>query len=399
MMRRTAYVEPPPPEPALPPRRAPGKSRSVNARPAPQPDRHSSEGSSLRDLPSGLVSLIVHFSLLILLGLVVFPPKQGPLVELSLNWSDGDDIAGGGGGPDELGDAEVETPEEMLPTAESEIADPLTEELSEFADSPLEIDPTSMLEIEAPEIDASDAIADLNSMGDSKIRGAGSGGGTGGGKGRGNGTGTGDRNGPSSGTGMFGLRDEGSRIVFVFDRSDSMNSVFTLTSNGGSRSITPLEAAKTELMKSLNDLALGAEFQVVFYNNEPEMFAGSKAKEGITVASPETTAKAQSFVYDMVAQNDTNHVAALQMALKLNPDVIFLLTDGEAKDDLTNQQVKEFEKQARRSGTRINVIHFCYEPRTTTTLRKLADETGGQFKMILIRSLVDPDWRGGADEN
>lgn len=375
-------------------------SRIVDVRSASQPDRHPSDGSMFRDLPSGLVSLIVHFSLLILLGLVVFPPKAGPLVELSLNWSDGDDIAGGGGGPDELGDAELETPEEMLPTTESALADPLTEELSEFADATTEIDATSMLEIEAPQIDPSDALADLASMGDSKIRGAGSGGGTGGGRGRGHGTGTGDRSGPSSSTGMFGLRDEGARIVFVFDRSDSMNSVFTLTSGGASASITPLEAAKTELMKSLNDLALGSEFQVVFYNNEPEMFAASKSKEGITVASPETTAKAQSFVYGMVAQNDTNHVAAIQMALKLNPDVIFLLTDGEAKDDPTSQQVKDFEKQCRRSGTRINVIHFCYEPRTTTTLRRLADDTGGQFKMILIRSLIDPDWRGGAvDEN
>ena len=87
------------------------------------------------------------------------------------------------------------------------------------------------------------------------------------------------------------------------------------------------------------------------------------------------------------------------MALKLKPDVIFLLTDGEAKDDPTSAQVRNFEKAVPPLGTRINVIHFCYEPRTNSTLIGLADKTGGKFKTILIRSLVDPDWREDKDEN
>ncbi len=75
------------------------------------------------------------------------------------------------------------------------------------------------------------------------------------------------------------------------------------------------------------------------------------------------------------------------------------MTDAEAKDDLSSAQVRNFEKVCRRIGTRINVIHFCYEPRTNSTLIGLAEKTGGKFKTILIRSLVDPDWREDKDEN
>jgi hypothetical protein len=192
---------------------------------------------------------------------------------------------------------------------------------------------------------------------------------------------------------MFGLADEGARIVFVFDRSDSMNSVFTLTSGSESVSITPLEAAKTELIKSLNDLSEGADFQIIFYNNEPAAFPDPQAKRGISQATPQTRGRALSFVYGMVAERDTRHVPALEMALKLKPDVVFLLTDGEEKDDPSAIDVRGLEKMCRMAGARINVIHFCVEPRTTTSLLGLARKTGGQFKTITFRSLLDPAWR------
>jgi hypothetical protein len=381
-------------------------SSITHAASATEPDRRptDSAGTGSLDIPSGLASLIVHFSLLIVIGLFYFEPPAEPLSQVTVEWTGSDDAdqIGGGGGPDEMGHEQQTAPElaPMLASAESELAAPLSDEISEFAVEPASFESATP---ELPMLDVStdvhSMLTDLAAVGKDGLRGAGSGGGTGGGKGRGDGTGYGDRSGPSSSTSMFGVKDEGARILFVFDRSDSMNSVFTLTTGGKSVSVTPLDAAKAELMKSLNDLAPEAEFQIVFYNDVPAAFPDPYAQGGISHANPQTKSLAQSFVYGMIAERDTNHMGGLEMALALKPDVVFLMTDAEAKDDLSSAQVRNFEKVCRRIGARINVIHFCYEPRTNSTLIGLAEKTGGKFKTILIRSLVDPDWREDRDEN
>jgi hypothetical protein len=69
------------------------------------------------------------------------------------------------------------------------------------------------------------------------------------------------------------------------------------------------------------------------------------------------------------------------------------MTDGEEKDDPTPSDLRRLTKLARRAGTRINVIHFCFEERPNSSLTSLAKRTQGQFKSIHIRSLIDPDWR------
>jgi hypothetical protein len=193
---------------------------------------------------------------------------------------------------------------------------------------------------------------------------------------------------------MFGLRDEGTRIVYVFDRSESMNSVFTLTSGDKSTSVTFLEAAKEELTKSVNELTEGGEFQMVFYNDDvlpfPDPFMG---KDGLSRATAETKALAQQFIYQLKAERNTNHMAGLYLALELKPDVIYLLTDGEAKDDPTSGDLRRLQREARKSKTRINVIHFCHQPRPKSTLVSLAKRTQGQFVSIPIRSLIDPHWK------
>ena len=73
--------------------------------------------------------------------------------------------------------------------------------------------------------------------------------------------------------------DEGTKFVYVFDRSESMNSVLSYISEGKTIfSITPLEAAKAELIRSLEDLHSGNGFGVVFYNHEPFVFSLGAAK-------------------------------------------------------------------------------------------------------------------------
>jgi hypothetical protein len=374
-------------------------SRVLRAGTTPGPvadvERPASRGLPLHDLPSGLVSLVLHFTALIILGLVVSDAHRSHLSEVIVSWAEpGDDpLAGGGGGndgldeidqPAKLDDDWTEASESLASTVPD--AEPLLTETSLTAESEWGEVAADI----APPLGSSDALADMAAMSDVGLRSAGTGGGSGGGRGRGNGPGEGDGIGPGSATGVFGLRDEASRIVYVFDRSESMNSVFTLNTGKENVSVTFLEAAKEELMKSLGELTNGSEFHMIFYNSFAAPFIDGR--KGLIKVDYETKKFAQEFVYNLVAEKNTNHVAALEMALELRPEVIFLMTDGEEKDDPTSSDLRRLQKLARRAGTRINVIHFCFEERPNSTLVSLAKRTQGQFKSIHIRSLIDPEW-------
>ena len=70
-----------------------------------------------------------------------------------------------------------------------------------------------------------------------------------------------DRSGTVS-TSVFGVQAQGSRFVYVFDRSGSMADF-----RG-----RPLAAAKQELVRSLADLQDTNQFQIIFYNERPKIF-------------------------------------------------------------------------------------------------------------------------------
>jgi hypothetical protein len=189
---------------------------------------------------------------------------------------------------------------------------------------------------------------------------------------------------------LFGLSGEGGKFVYVFDRSGSMNSMFTLYSEGRILSmITPLRSAKRELIRSLQALSPANEFQIVFYNSEPEIFGDSHYSHELFRATAENKQLATSFVEGMLARGFTNHLLALEAAFTLDPDVIFLLTDGEAKDDLHPTVIRRMYKYCQRRNIVVNVVHFCNKPRDECTLIPLAQRTGGQHIFISLESLAE----------
>ena len=164
-------------------------------------------------------------------------------------------------------------------------------------------------------------------------------------------------------TGVFGLADEGTDFVYVFDRSESMNSVLTFTSEGQAVfSITPLDAAKAELLKSLKDLKANNHFGMVFYNHSPWLFTLGRKAHGMIAATSTNKSRAAAFVASMYGQGKTFHLKPLEIALTMRPDVIFLMTDGEEKDDPTPEQLAQL-KRLNDGRTKINVVQFVFQPR------------------------------------
>src|SRR5690606_22881909 len=98
---------------------------------------------------------------------------------------------------------------------------------------------------------------------------------------------------------------------YVFDRSQSMNSMFTLYSeNRAVRTITPLHSAKQELKRSLDALTDASKFQIVFYNDAPHLFGESHYDSRLYSANEENKRLAREYVRQMKAQGFTNHLAA-----------------------------------------------------------------------------------------
>jgi hypothetical protein len=323
----------------------------------------------LEDVPSWLSSGVFHLSMMLLLSLLVVNAPKGDLgldVELS----------GGSGGPQGGEDvdaaAAMQSFDNIAPPTAVDLTAPPVESLTT---QPLELATTSVPTFDAAELSGGTAANPGNGDG----RGSGDGV-----SGEGSGYGT-----APTKTQLFGLREEAESFVYVFDRSDSMNSAMQWLSEEQTvvNSITPLKAAKAELLRSLEDLDPRQRFQIILYNHTTLPFLQDSFAYSLIPGTESNRKRANAFVMKQPGEGGTYHLQPLEMALKLRPEVIYLMTDGEAKDDPTSAELKQLRNLNRRRS-RINVIHFCFEERPASTLSQLAKENRGQFVSINISRLA-----------
>ena len=181
------------------------------------------------------------------------------------------------------------------------------------------------------------------------------------------------QNGTASQAEVFGLQAKGSSFVYVFDRSLSMKGL-------------PLAAAKRELVASLHKLTSVQQFQIVFYNQEPRTMQPRQ----MFFADKNGLAKADSFVTSVVASGGTDHVKALRAAMNLSPDAIIFLTDAD-EPQLTEKELAEIREK--NGGIAIHVIEFksAADHKTGPTLRTLAEENRGEYKLVDVKELSTGD--------
>lgn len=326
-------------------------------------------------LPSWLVSLVVHAALLILLMLTVrFEPRgQGGGTD-----RDGLSIFDGSGFGDGSGDYFDDEPSGggsgrgatlTITPAENTAAGKL------FDDAP-PVDATAAL----PKTTAAAGLGPL-AEGIAGATGAGgftSGSGSGSGFGAGSGSGPGGRGsgGPAGGrarTKLYGIESDGYKFIYVFDRSGSM---------GGSGPNTPLASAKANLLASLDALGETHQFQIIFYNENPTMFALAGQPNKLVFGTPANRTTAEQFVRGITADGGTRHEEALWMALKLQPDVIYFLTDAD-QPELSPTQLNKIER-ANNGHCSINTIEFGLGPKVgdENFLMRLARENNGRYVYV-----------------
>jgi len=346
---------------------------------APRPARQAP--SWLRfSVPSWLVSLVVHATLLVALTLTVQTAPRGLPGGLGSGeaFSIFDGPGGGGDGSGEFFDEESPggggtSTLHMPPAGEADGG--LRGEGSGNA--------TTGLFDDRPPTDALAALPKALGGGGGGsgpigegLGGATSAGGFTAGSGRGSGSGGSGRGGPLGGrarTSLYGIEADGYKFVYVFDRSGSM---------GGSGRNTPLSSAKANLLASLESLGDTHQFQIIFYNEKPTMFALAGHPDRLVFGNSANRATAAQFVRGIVADGGTRHEDALWMALKMQPDVIFFLTDA----DQPELSPSELEKIHRANNGRcsINTIEFGLGPaiQNDNFLVKMARENNGKYTYV-----------------
>jgi hypothetical protein len=178
---------------------------------------------------------------------------------------------------------------------------------------------------------------------------------------------------------VFGVEGEGDKFVYVFDRSASMSE------NGG----LPLRAAKNELLKSLEALERTQQFQIIFYNERPKIFALYGQPGRLALGSDSVKDHARRFVNSVTAQGGTNHEDALATALRMAPDVVFFLTDGTdpAMSDAELGRIKRMNGGL----AAVHVIEFGpgARPAADSFLVRLARENRGKYVYVDVSQLKD----------
>jgi len=175
--------------------------------------------------------------------------------------------------------------------------------------------------------------------------------------------------GPTTKLGVFGSKEAvGGSFVFLIDRSQSMG--------GGGLGV--LQDAEDELVRALKGLEAKHRFQVVVYHDKSVYLQ----RRELLPATAANKALVPGFLSTKAAFGATEHERALMSALSLEPDVIFLLTDG-GEPLLKDQQIRAIAKFAS-PRTSIHCVQFGSGPLQDSNifLARLAAATGGEYGYV-----------------
>jgi hypothetical protein len=180
-------------------------------------------------------------------------------------------------------------------------------------------------------------------------------------------------------TSMFGIDAQGAKFVYVIDRSGSM----------GIDGDRPLAAAKAELLRSIEKLDTVQQFQIVFYNERPRTFNPTGVPGRLTFGNDQNKAEVRRFLETVKAEGGTDHEAAVMTAIRMRPDVIFLVTDGD-DPKLDARQLARIERMG--AGIIIHAIQFGTGPQQSRNFMvQLARQSAGRHVYVDVSKLPAAD--------
>jgi len=163
--------------------------------------------------------------------------------------------------------------------------------------------------------------------------------------------------------GFFGERASGSSFVFIVDSSGSME---------GSRFARAVE----ELNRAIGQLRIKQRFFVIFYNDEAIPLFSPRSRSHMYLATKKNRRRATKWIGLQQAGGGTEPEDAIHQALRLKPDVIFFLSDGEVP-----RTTRTIATEFNHFGTIINTIAFQFRG-GEAILKGIAEDNQGNYRFV-----------------
>lgn len=207
----------------------------------------------------------------------------------------------------------------------------------------------------------------------------------------GGGEGAGGLGGIGTGMSFFGIQSTGKRILLLFDVSTSVV-------NKASKAGVPLSKIQEETSALISKLPISARFGLVQFTQNYKPFSGE-----LVAATDQNRQAALDWVKNewvesgtmaasgKVKSNPRGLVGVLELAAKLQPDVIFLLSDAsfqwKPSGPIADIPWKEIEDLATgplqaSGGCKIHMIGFEMKPEDKREISSIVRRTGGRVREI-----------------
>ncbi len=203
---------------------------------------------------------------------------------------------------------------------------------------------------------------------------------------------------------FFGIRDTSSSVVIMIDVSDSM---FTRTGDAASGKLVKLgpeqsfQTVRDEAIKLVRTLGPNIRFDLVrwaggAYAWKPELVTASEENKQAAINHIQSDVDMKTAKRKKGQPGGTRHDYALAEAFRLKPEVIYMLTDGNAtaakpggglapipEEEIYNAAEKGQQSLGKRA--RLHAIYYVTgedKPDERQMLTRLATRNGGQFRQV-----------------
>lgn len=208
----------------------------------------------------------------------------------------------------------------------------------------------------------------------------------------GGGQGAGGLGGMGTGFSFLGIQSSGRRILLLFDISQSVV-------NKANRSGMPLSRIKEETLALIDILPSTSRFGIVQFSQNYKPFrqelvpATDSHREAVRQWVANEWTEGGTLGGRGVVTNPRGLIGVLELAARLQPDVVFLISDGSfqwrVRGPIENIPWKEVEAAVKaveaaspEAKVPFNFVGFEVKPDDRRELRSLAARTGGKFREI-----------------
>jgi hypothetical protein len=169
--------------------------------------------------------------------------------------------------------------------------------------------------------------------------------------------------GGGGGSEFMGIRSAGEHVVYVIDRSGSMSN--------DDRFIH----ACLELKRSIERLPASGSFSVIFFSAGPYALPPG----ALVKATKRSKEEAGKWIDSIIPMGNTDPTLALQQALAMKPQAIYLMTDGAF--DVPPAVFGVIDQYNADRSVSINTVAF-YDRSSEFVLQKIAKENNGDYRFV-----------------